>query len=217
MVNLIPEIIREQNPPRAQASRQKKNQANRIRRFNAEFRNMRVLFQDDDDNDDVLPEIIISDDDDDDDLDNPQGSDRRHSRIINRPEQQFRPGQPIRPRQLIRPAQPIRPFPWTIKQEPTDQSVVQPAAPNVFGEHVIGNGAAVPDDPDRGVGEDIDNLLDRQMARARQRLQQQGQKKSSIQKKRSLNVDSEGSSQQKRRAIPLRGNNVKDSKPGFQV
>ena len=209
MVNLIPEIIREQNPPKAQAPRQKKNQTNRIRRFNAELRDFRALWQD--------PEIIISDDDDDDDLDNPQGSDRRHSRIINRPEQQFRPGQPIRPRQLIRPAQPIRPFPWTIKQEPTDQSVVQPAAPNVFGEHVIGNGAAVPDDPDRGVGEDIDNLLDRQMARARQRLQQQGQKKSSIQKKRSLNADSEGSSQQKRRAIPLRGNNVKDFKPGFQV
>ena len=198
MVNLIPEIIREQDPPTAQPSRQENNQANRIRRLNAERRDMRALFPDIDDNDDILPEIFISDDDDDDendDPDNPRGAERRHSGIINRPEQQIRPEQPIRPRHLIRPGQPIRPFPTTIKQEPTHQLV----------QHII-----VPD-----IDEDIDNLLDRQMARARQRLQQQ--KKSSVQKKRSLNVDSEGSSKKKRGAIPLKGNNVEDSKPGFQV
>ena len=203
MVNLIPEIIREQDPPTAQPPRQENNQANLIRRLNAERRAERapILIPDIDDNDDILPEIFISDDDDDDendDPDNPRGAERRHSGIINRPEQQIRPEQPIRPRHLIRPEQPIRPFPTTIKQEPTDQSV----------QHII--------DPD--IDEDIkqfDNLLDRQMARARQRLQQQ--KKSSVQKKRSLNVDSEGSSKKKRGAIPLKGNNVKDSKPGFQV
>ena len=169
MVNLIPEIIREQDPPTAQTPRQENNQRNRIRRSNAKIQDMRAFLPDDD----VLSEIAISDDDDHDDQDNPQGSDRRHSGIINRPEQRIRPEQSILPRQL----------------EPTDQSVV----------------------PD--IDEDIDNLLDRQMARARQRIQQQEQNKSSTQKKRSLNADSESSSKQKRRATDE--NNVKDPKPGF--
>ena len=185
MVNLIPEIIREQDPPTAQTPRQENNQRNRIRRSNAKIQDMRAFLPDDD----VLSEIAISDDDDNDDQDNPQGSDRRHSEIINRPEQRIRPVQSIRPRQLIRLGQPIRPNPTIVKQEPTDQSVV----------------------PD--IDEDIDNLLDRQMARARQRIQQQEQNKSSTQKKRSLNEDSEGSSKQKRRATDE--NNVKDPKPGF--
>ena len=187
---MIPEIIRKQDPPTAQTPRQDNNQRNRTRRLNAEIRDMGALFPDIDD--DVLSEISISDDDDDDDdLDNPRGPDRRQSGIINRPEQGIRLGRP----NLIRPAKGLRPgiihFPTIIKQEPANQSVV----------HVIDEG--------------IDNLLDRQMTRARQRLQQQ--KKSSIQKKRSLNADSEGFSKKKRGAIPLRGNNVKDSKPGFQV
>ena len=172
------------------------------------------------DDDDDLLKIITSDDDD--DSDDQNGPDRRRVKIENRPERQIRSGQSIRPGQsirsgeLIRSEQSIRPFSTIIKKEPIDPSVVAIAASNVFDGDAIGNNAAVSGDPDRGVGKDIDNLLDRQMARARQRLQQQGQKKSSIQKKRSLNADAEGSSQQKRRAITLKVDNIKNSKPGFQ-
>ena len=204
---MIPKIIQKQDQPTAQTPRRENfpdlsrfsaDQRNRIHRLRAEMRDMRDLLSDDDDE-----PVILTSDDEDDDPNDQNGPDRRGVGIVNRPGRPIRPGQSIRPEQHILPRQPSRSYSRIIKQEPNDQLV----APIV----VPGGGAVV-----RGIGEDDSNLLDRQMERARKRLQQQTQMKSCVQKKRSLDVDQEGSPQQKRKAIPSRELKVKDFKPGFQ-
>ena len=203
MVNLIPEIIREQDPPTAQTPRRENSpdlsrltaiQRDRIRRLRAEMRDMRDILSDDDDS----PVILTSDDDDDDDQ---NGPDRRRVGI------EYRPGRPIRLEQNSHPRQPILSYSRIIKQGPNDQLVAPIVVPV--------EGSVVRADAGHGV-EDNSNLLDRQMERARKRLQQQTQKKSSVQKKRSLDVDQKEAPQQKRKASPLREVKVKDYKPGFQ-
>ena len=218
LVNLIPKIIQEQDPPTAQTSRQENSadlsrfnavQRDRyhfreIRRLRAEMRDMRDLLSDDDDDEPV----ILTSDDEDDDPNDQNGPDRRRVWIVNRPGRPIRPGQSIRPEQHIHPRQSSRSYSRFIKQEPNDQLVARIVVPD--------EGAVVRADAGHGVGEDNSNLLDRQMERARKRLQQQTQKKSSVQKKRRLDFDQKESQQQKRKASPLREVKVKDSKPGFQ-
>ena len=211
LVNLIPKIIREQAPPPAQTPRRENSpdlsrftpiQRDRIRRLRAQFletqmRDRRDLPSEDDDS----PVIITSDDDDDDDDPNDQnGPGRRRVGIENPPGRPFRSGQPIRSSSRV------------IKQEPNDELVAQIIVPD--GRDVVQGDAG--HEHGHAVGEDNSNLLDRQMERARKRLQQQTQKKSSVQKKRSLDIDQKESPQQKRKAIPLREVKLKDSKPGFQ-
>ena len=212
LVNLIPKIIQEQDPPTAQTPRRENSpdlsrfsadQRNRIRRLRAEMRDMRDLLSDDDDS-----PVILTSDDEDDDPNDQNGPDRRRVWIVNQPRRPIRPGQSIRPEQYIHPRQSSRSYSRIIKQEPNDQLVAPIVVPD--------EDAVVRADAGHGVGEDNSNLLDRQMERARKRLQQQTQKKSSKQKKRSLDVDQKESPQQKRKTNPSRELKIKDSKPGFQ-
>ena len=202
---MIPKIIREQDPPTARTplpfrAIETAIQRDRNRRLRAEMRDMRDLLSEDDDE-----PVILTSDDEDDDPNDQNGPDRRGVGIVNRPGRPIRPGQSIRPERQFHPRQPTLFYSRIIKQEPNDQLVAPIVVPD--------EGAVVRADAGHGVGENNSNLLDRQMERARKRLQQL---KSSVQKKRSLDVDHKESPRQKRKPSPLREVKVKDSKPGFQ-